>query len=73
MAALNKSVSFKPVYNLLSDDVDRLTGLSAEEKDPFKAKLVLKQRDAILKGLVAYGCPKVSTPCYPDRHSCMKK
>ncbi|SAM05374.1 hypothetical protein [Absidia glauca] len=64
MAALNKPVSFQPVYNLLSDDVNRLSGLSAEEKGPFKAKLVLKQRDAILKGLVAYGCPKAITALF---------
>lgn len=61
LAALNKYASLKQVYDLLSDDIDRLSGLSTEEKAPFKAKLVLKQRDAILKGLVAYGCPKVST------------
>jgi hypothetical protein len=44
----------------MDQDVDAMKGLLLEEKFNLKVRLVAKVRDALLKGFIAGGFPKVS-------------
>lgn len=45
----------------MDQDVNAMKDLMIEEKFDLKVRLVAKLRDALLKGFIASGFPKVST------------
>ncbi|ORZ10500.1 hypothetical protein BCR42DRAFT_441117 [Absidia repens] len=55
---LNRPEDLYQVYELVSQDIDAMENMSADEKLSLKAKVVAKQCDALLKGMVAFGYPK---------------
>jgi hypothetical protein len=57
---LNYPEDIQQVYALMDQDVDAMKDLMLEEKFNLKVRLVAKLRDALLKGFIASGFPKVS-------------
>ncbi|CAO3580940.1 unnamed protein product [Absidia cylindrospora] len=58
ISGLNRPEDIYQVYELVSQDIDAMEDVSNDEKISLKAKVVAKQCDALLKGMVAFGYPK---------------
>ncbi|CAO3647144.1 unnamed protein product [Cunninghamella blakesleeana] len=58
ISTLNQPQDIKYVYHYIKKDIQSFENLSDEQKNDLEAKIVMKLRDAILKGFIAGGFPK---------------
>lgn len=59
ISTLNQPQDIKYVYSFIQNDIQSFKNLSIEQKIDLEVKIVMKLRDAILKGFIATGFPKV--------------
>ncbi|KAI9308727.1 hypothetical protein BJ944DRAFT_259712 [Cunninghamella echinulata] len=58
ISTLNQPQDIKYVYSFIQNDIQSFKNLSIEQKIDLEVKIVMKLRDAILKGFIATGFPK---------------
>ena len=68
MSSVNHPEDIQHIYDIVSDNVNKIPNKTREEKNRLVSKIILRLREGVFKSHVIVGFPKVNKNAYICQH-----